>query len=382
MDSANNGNIYVQRQLTPKSWMMLLLRGNRGRPTSDNRREANLDHCQPAMKSGPKLSSGNAWSTTYTLQGCDQKDDQQPTTLTPGKKINGGPTKETIFLLHVTACQLDWLAIRDNSWENRLRNAFSVLLTPAHGHPNVEDSFPSMSQSTGIKRGKDYLSQSIDVAAADVFNVGMQGFRHFHPLRKRRFISVVLLLVIALCGIIFSVPKTVVKDRSTPFPCMDCACSCSNSTSCWNKCCCMSDAQKLTWAENHHVTPPAWFLTRFAAGNKPSTIVETEDGPATKSCPLCRAAKSAQTVCAGSNAVNTVQAEVPVKVTVKVLAITDRNCNGLNSLFALVSLAMACKFIASWRPEIDVTLAVDSSIDLDSGVAFPPPTPPPQCCAS
>jgi len=210
----------------------------------------------------------------------------------------------------------------------------------------------------------------------------MKLFDRFHPQRRRRFVSVALLLAIASCGIIFRIPKTVVKDRSIPFPCMDCACSCSNATACWNKCCCLSDGQKLNWAEEHHITPPAWFLTRLEADTSQLCLVETTDEAERKSCLLCRAAKSLTNSTTGPNAAKILKAEASLKVAVRVLAITDRRCNGMDSLFALISLAMACRFDAPWRPEIVIASAIDQAVVFNLGIAFPPPSPPPQCCVA
>jgi hypothetical protein len=39
---------------------------------------------------------------------------------------------------------------------------------------------------------------------------------------------------------------------------MNCPCGCSNAEVCWRNCCCYSQQEKLAWARDHGVTPPAY----------------------------------------------------------------------------------------------------------------------------
>ena len=64
---------------------------------------------------------------------------------------------------------------------------------------------------------------------------------------------------------------------ATPYPCMAHRCGCRSAQQCWNACCCMSDVEKLMWAERNGVTPPASLLWRTVS--KP--VVEA---PAGRSC--------------------------------------------------------------------------------------------------
>ncbi len=95
---------------------------------------------------------------------------------------------------------------------------------------------------------------------------------NLHPVEGRRSVSTLLLVVVAISGMAFSVPRSVVKDRSIPFPCMDSKCSCRDAAMCWDECGCLSTEQKIAWAERHGVTPPAWFkASRFAVASKATT---------------------------------------------------------------------------------------------------------------
>ena len=59
-----------------------------------------------------------------------------------------------------------------------------------------------------------------------------------------------------------------VKDRSRPYPCMDHACGCASAEQCWHSCCCFTNREKLVWAAQHGITPPA-FVVAAAAREKP-----------------------------------------------------------------------------------------------------------------
>lgn len=64
---------------------------------------------------------------------------------------------------------------------------------------------------------------------------------------------------------------------ATPYPCMAHRCGCRSAQQCWNACCCMSDVEKLMWAERNGVTPPASLLLRTVS----TPVVEA---PAGRSC--------------------------------------------------------------------------------------------------
>ena len=64
------------------------------------------------------------------------------------------------------------------------------------------------------------------------------------------------------------------KDRSTPFPCMDSQCGCRDAEQCWKDCCCHTLSERIAWAREHGVAPPAYVV---AADNQ-------ENWPDTRSC--------------------------------------------------------------------------------------------------
>lgn len=61
--------------------------------------------------------------------------------------------------------------------------------------------------------------------------------------------------------------RLAVKDRSTPFPCMDTPCGCVSAEQCFTDCCCRSPAETLAWARANQVTADVLLaLQRRAAG--------------------------------------------------------------------------------------------------------------------
>jgi hypothetical protein len=58
------------------------------------------------------------------------------------------------------------------------------------------------------------------------------------------------------------------KDHTTPFPCMNSPCGCQNADECWRNCCCHTPSERLAWAKQHGVTPPA-FVVAMAKRSTP-----------------------------------------------------------------------------------------------------------------
>lgn len=44
---------------------------------------------------------------------------------------------------------------------------------------------------------------------------------------------------------------------SSPYPCQDHACGCASAHECWTECCCHTEHERLIWAIEHGVLPPA-----------------------------------------------------------------------------------------------------------------------------
>jgi len=85
-------------------------------------------------------------------------------------------------------------------------------------------------------------------------------FRHYPGLLTG--ISVLLLVVylVASLGVIPS-PRVVMgwfgQMVGERYPCESCGCGCASATECWTHCCCHTEQQRLVWAIENGVMPPA-----------------------------------------------------------------------------------------------------------------------------
>lgn len=165
--------------------------------------------------------------------------------------------------------------------------------------------------------------------------------RCLHPIRNRRIISAMMLIVALGSGLVFSIPQRVVKDRSVPFPCMDCNCSCRNADACWSGCNCMLPAQKLAWAIEKGVKPPDWFARIVA-------ISSESESDTTPGC--CSTAKPVRSCCSTgesrSNATRDVSKDCASEcfqedsLVTLIPTIGKRRCHGIDRLYVLLSMVL------------------------------------------
>lgn len=72
-----------------------------------------------------------------------------------------------------------------------------------------------------------------------------------------------VLLTVMTAGIVglpILAPRTPKTGR---FPCENCLCGCPTAEFCWDKCCCHTDVEKLQWAAEQGVVPPAFLIARM-----------------------------------------------------------------------------------------------------------------------
>lgn len=80
-------------------------------------------------------------------------------------------------------------------------------------------------------------------------------------------LSLLAYLVITLGW--FPVTRRVDKNQE-PFPCENCACSCSSAAECWTSCCCFTVVERLEWAKRRQVSVPAEYLKHLKQDELPS----------------------------------------------------------------------------------------------------------------
>lgn len=74
-----------------------------------------------------------------------------------------------------------------------------------------------------------------------------------------RWIAWMLVFAAAGMGTGFPLSPPVTKDRRVAFPCESHACGCTDSTTCWSRCSCCSEQEKLAWAAARGLSPPTWY---------------------------------------------------------------------------------------------------------------------------
>jgi hypothetical protein len=159
-------------------------------------------------------------------------------------------------------------------------------------------------------------------------------------------------------------------DRSRPFPCQDHHCGCATADQCWRSCCCLTNRQKLAWAEAHGVTPPT-FVVAAAAG-------EQDASPRAASC--CGGKRSAA---CGKLASSCCTATSPVAddsavVLDWVLAIEARRCQGQAEQWLALGALSLPPAGATWTPENPCCGELQAASPRLVGVLSAPHTPPPR----
>jgi len=173
-------------------------------------------------------------------------------------------------------------------------------------------------------------------------------FRCLHPIRNRRMISAILLVVALGSGSVFSIPQRVVKDRSVPFPCMDCNCSCRSAEACWSGCGCLLPAQKLAWAIEKGIEPPAWFSRLVATSSGSESDVATSCCSTAKPIRSCCATKESRSDAARAGSKDCGGESCQEDSLVILLpTIGKRRCHGLDRLYVLLSMVLPIERQAS-----------------------------------
>ncbi len=181
--------------------------------------------------------------------------------------------------------------------------------------------------------------------------------KRFHLLMARHAQRATALLtaLIVLAGTVgIPLPKYETKDTSRPFPCMHHACGCASAEACWQGCCCMTHEQKLAWAKEHDVTPPAEFASL--------------------------ASRPKGRCCSAENCTEDAAEQPAGDLTIQLVTIEGiRQCQGLTSLWLVLSQALPPS--GDDEIETDLTLVFWLAPASNSPLASPaldPATPPPR----
>lgn len=160
-----------------------------------------------------------------------------------------------------------------------------------------------------------------------------------------KVILVALCFAVGLSNSYLPLPVVIEKDLSIPFPCQSMGCGCKDANQCWSSCCCHTDAEKLAWAKQRGIAPPAWFLERLKyvsalGGQKKSKCCCSKDVPrpqrtvkSSRSKCCCNTDEKACCCCSKKPKPHPAQR---VRMTLK----EQRGCNGFDDELANLNLEL------------------------------------------
>jgi hypothetical protein len=176
-----------------------------------------------------------------------------------------------------------------------------------------------------------------------------------------------MLLVMCVGGVGIPLVPVVQKDLSEPFPCQGCACACRDADSCWQHCCCHSDAEKLAWAAEHGVRPPAFVLARVRHAAQQQACSTTRP---TASC--CESTPQAPEQSGRDS-------DPPPEPTVRlVLLLAQSRCQGFTAWVSLMSTALLELHDDGWELHLPASESVKILTRRYESPRQQPPIPPPR----
>jgi len=164
------------------------------------------------------------------------------------------------------------------------------------------------------------------------------------------------------------------KDRTQPYPCMDHVCGCASAEQCWHSCCCFTNREKLAWAAEHGVTPPA-FVLAAAAREKPKVAAGGCCAPKGAVAACCQHESSS---CDHDEHHGDTTAEASGSFVTFVLAIQFRKCQGQAELWMALGAVTPppAKFaVTQESPAVSEAPVLIATL---TGISERPATPPPR----
>ena len=196
--------------------------------------------------------------------------------------------------------------------------------------------------------------------------------------RLRRFVILATIAALTACTLGIPLPRQVENRVSEPYPCMNCPCGCKTAEVCWRNCCCHTPAEKLAWARENGVTPPAYVLAATQG-----TPVEKKPCCCSKKATVVSCCSSqAKPKCCGSDSTGCKSqpqcSQVRHASTSTMLIIQALRCQGLtSSLTALPPTVLPHSIVPDFLlPSAGEALLIDDAHTL--GPFSAPDTPPPQ----
>lgn len=205
------------------------------------------------------------------------------------------------------------------------------------------------------------------------------GIKSLRRVEFRPLVTLVTLAALVVCAVGIPLPlhSNSLKPTAEPYPCMDCPCGCNDAETCWRDCCCHSTEEKIAWARDRGITPPAYVLAAVRPAQKDSGCCAKKSCCQSTSC--CSNQRIAQSCCAKPARPSCCQNKKRQTSPGVVLAISAIRCQGLT--FSLSSLPPTLVNAELDSPEL---LPLAGSILARDDHPFEdlnaiPETPPPQC---
>ena len=187
-----------------------------------------------------------------------------------------------------------------------------------------------------------------------------------------------LAYLVATTGI--PLPSSRGKQRGVAYPCQHHACGCLSAAECWDHCCCYTPRQKLAWAREYHVEPPARLVAEVAAIDLLAMDHERSE-EAGAHCSHC-ADRTATTnehkhaehddhdICHSAPSDDGGMTLV--------LSIVARKCRGLSDLWCAAGAVTPPPVATAWQFQWDIVAWIGSDDQAPPIQHLSPPVPPPR----
>lgn len=171
--------------------------------------------------------------------------------------------------------------------------------------------------------------------------------------------------------------RLAVKDRSTPFPCMDKPCGCVTAEQCFTNCCCNTPAETLAWATVHKVDPAVIIALQRRVAAPAEKTVAASSCCSTKKQASCCSAPSEPVCCSDAEPIagDASLGGAEICSDYQSLAVTPDKRQGIEADAAQVSESADIEPVSSHTVVLKSMLACGGIVSqwLAVGGAAPPP---------
>lgn len=219
----------------------------------------------------------------------------------------------------------------------------------------------------------------------------------FNPISPvyRRFQGFCALAVYLVALVGFPVPDFAQSTSATAYPCQHGRCGCATAEQCWRSCCCKSLEERLAWARENHVTPPAFVLRQLAETEalavskhqetaSPNTCCKHQHGDAEIEKAACdrqsprpeTGQASPKSCCSHSG--DAAKTAKQSSTTTWFCVVDAAKCSGIHSLWLALGTVIAPPANVDYENELSLTGMVSPAIQYRYAVSLSPPFPPPR----